>query len=153
MPTPQDPLLLLIASEIEAAGDATTTATTDKLLEGVLFTIWEMYADKALLHPRLRYLYAKRQVIDFWLSSVWRDVSYTEDVQEALNQQSDHLTDMRKLVHADITQIEADVASSVGAVTGELSTKTPLAGLCGRPDPNNTIYRGDARYRGRTWPF
>lgn len=148
--------LALLQTEVNAAGDARTKKTTDALLLSVLTTIWDMYADKAALHPRLRYLYAKKQVIDYWAASVFRDVDYDEEVKESLGQMSRNLQLIRASVVADIEEIVASLAASQsggGYATGQLTTATPLAGLTGRPDPNAPEYRGDPRYPQRKARF
>lgn len=138
---------VILLAEIRAAGDSRTRQTTDAILAEVFDTIWVMYSDTGLRNPRLQYLYAKRQVIEFWKSGTWRDVDFTDDVEEALGQMSKNLDLMAKGIEGEIGDLEKVLNQAFGPTVGQMSTTTPLAGLTGQPNPNHPAYRGDPRYR------
>jgi hypothetical protein len=138
----------ILLAEIRAAGDSRARQTIDAILAEVFDTIWAMYSDAGLRNPRLQYLYAKRQVIEFWKSGSWRDVDFTDDVEEALGQMSKNLDLMAKGLDTDISTLEKVLNQAFGPAVGQMTTTTPLAGLTGQPDPNHPVYRGDPRYRG-----
>jgi len=140
----------ILLAEIRAAGDDRARQTTDAILAQVFDTIWSMYSDAGLRNPRLQYLYAKRQVIEFWKSGTWRDVDFTDDVEEALGQMSKNLDLMAKGLGTDIDVLEKALNQAFGPVVGQMTTTTPLAGLVGNPDPNAPQYRGDPRFPGYT---
>lgn len=140
----------ILLAEIRAAGDQKARQTTDAILATVFDTIWGMYSDAGLRNPRLQYLYAKRQVIEFWRSGSWRDVDYTDDVEEALGQMSKNLDLMAKGLDGMIEVLEKALSQALGPVVGQMTTTTPLQGLTGNPDPNAPQYRGDPRYPGYT---
>lgn len=147
MPATSDAFKAILLAEIRAAGDARTRATTDAILVEVFDDIWSAFSDAAVRSPQLQYLYAKRQVIAFWKSSVWRDVDYEDDVDESLSQMGKALDMMDKAAEVQITALEAIVLGASGSFVGQMTTKTPLAGVIGQADPNAPIYRGDPRYR------
>ena len=84
--------------------------------------IWDSYADKALIGPRLQSLYTRRAAVDILLGSVWRDVDTSDEQQSvALRQQSDQLSTIRQSVEAQINalricvdQLRSFLKSNVG---------------------------------------
>lgn len=109
-------------------------------------TLWEVYADKARVAPRLRYLYAKRASIDALLGSVREAVTFVDgDARVELIQKTANLRAMRGEVQAEIAAVEARARAGRGAATGALTATAPVdppAG--GRVDANDRRYRGDA---------
>ena len=148
MPATQTGLKILLLAEVRAAGDTRTRQTTDAILVEVFDTLWDTFSDAGLRAPRLQYLYAKRQVIEFWKSSVWRDTDYDDDVSESLGQMSRNLDMMDKAAVVSIAEIEAALNYLSGPRTGVLTTTSTHAALAGQSDPNHPGYRGDPRYRG-----
>lgn len=144
--TPSGMKAILLA-EIRAAGDARSRQHVDAILAQVFDTIWDAYQAEGLRNPRLQYLYAKRQVIEFWKSGVWRDVDFEEEVSESLSDMLANLDKMDKGLSLQIDALERSQSLVSGPVVGQMTAQTPLAGLTGQPNPNHPVYRGDPRYR------
>jgi len=138
----------ILLAEIRAAGDEKTRATTDAILAVVFDTIWESYSDQGRQNPRLQYLYAKCQVIEYWKSETWRDTDYDDDVKESLGQMSRALDLMHKLALQQIEALELALRHVNGPAVGQLTTTSTHAPLTGQADPSHPAYRGDPRYRG-----
>lgn len=148
MPATQNGLKTILLAEIRAAGDTKTRQTTDAILSEIFDTVWDTFSASGLRNPQLQYLYTKRQVIEFWRSSVWRDTDYEDDVRESLGQMSRNLDLMAKSTQDDIDALERSLSQSSGGVVGLLATTATHAALTGQADPNHPGYRGDPRYRG-----
>lgn len=148
MPATQDNYKALLLAEIRAAGDSRTRETTDAILTEVFDNVWDLFSSQGLRNPRLQYLYAKRQVIEFWKSSVWRDVDYTDDVSESLGQMSRNLDILDKAAAGSINELERALSHVTGPCTGQLTTTSTHPALTGQADPSHPVYRGDPRYRG-----
>ncbi len=138
----------ILLAEIRAAGDERSRSSVDAILAQVFDTVWDTYQAEGIRNPRLQYLYAKRQVIEFWRSGVWRDVDFDDDVSESLGQLSRNLDMMDKGLAGQIEALESAIGHIAGPRTGVMTTTATHAGLAGQPDPNNPGYRGDPRYRG-----
>ena len=65
MPATPTQLKAILLAEIRAAGDARSRVQADAILAQVFDAIWDTYSAEGLRNPRLQYLYAKRQVIEF----------------------------------------------------------------------------------------
>ncbi len=118
----------LLAAEIRAAGRGPAEKLLDEALTESLDDIWEMYSDKGALSPRLQYLYAKRQAIDFWLALHFRDVDVDEVVKESLSQISKNLQAMRDGIDdgkgsGDLPQLESQLQLAGGYAVGDLGAK------------------------------
>lgn len=145
--TPMGMKAILLA-EIRAAGDSRSRQTADAILAQVFDTIWDAYQAEGIRNPRLQYLYAKRQVIEFWRSGVWRDVDFNDDVSESLGQMSRNLDLMDKGLAGQINELETAMGNVSGPRVGMMTTTSTHAKAAGQADPSNPAYRGDPRYRG-----
>ena len=104
--------------------------------------IWDSYADKALIGPRLQSLYTYRAAVDILLGLVWRDVDTSdEQLTISLRQRSDHLSAIRERVVGEINtllgQYQAARSPSAGALKSVVQELAPLFG------------RGNFGYPGR----
>jgi hypothetical protein len=120
-------------------------------------TVWDLYADKALIvggGPRLQYLYAKRHFLDVLLGAAATDTDYEEGVTRySLSQVSKQLAQMRAMVEAEIRLIESRACGNQAPQVAQLTTMTPNpAPPAGVPDPNDSRYKGDPLKR-LTTPF
>ena len=141
-------LKAILLAEVRAAGDSKTRQSTDAILAEVFDTIWDTYSDAGLRNPQLQYLYAKRQVIEFWKSGTWRDVDFDDDVSESLGQMSRNLDLMDKAAAQKLDDLEQALNLVGGPRVGVMTTTATHAALTGQNDPNHPGYRGDPRYRG-----
>jgi hypothetical protein len=120
--------LTLLQAEITAAhsgGDDVERILDEKLL-AVLPTIWGLFAAQGAVSDRLQYLYAKRQVIDFWLASSWRDVDADEEVKLKLSDFSKNLQAMRDNIddgkgNGELPDLEGKLAGVAGVAIGNLT--------------------------------
>lgn len=144
----------LLKAEIQAAGTGNdkAEAVSDSILEDCLKAIWEMFADKGRRSPRLQYLYASRQTIDFWQKTVWRKVDYDETVKESLGQMSRNLNMIRDAATAEIGELESQLNQASGPAVGQMVQNTALPPLPGQHDPASPYYAGDAR-QTRRFPY
>ena len=147
MPATSTAMKAILLAEIRAAGDSRSRVQADAILAQVFDTIWDTYSAEGLRNPRLQYLYAKRQVIEFWKSGTWRDTDYDDDVSESLGQMSRNLDTMDKGLSGQIEALEAAIGGTSGPCVGVMTTTATHAGLTGQADPNHPVYRGDPRYR------
>jgi len=156
--TPQEIWNMLIAE----VGD-----TTPSTLAAWAPTIWDSYADKAFVYPRLQELYFHKRLIDIKLGSLanFVDASMSGDVSVRLSQRSDFLTNRKKEVQAEIEKVEC-WARSVRPpvvetlVATEIETPPPPGTPLPTPPPwdaNSPLYKGDPYWTGtpstqeRTW--
>ena len=153
MTEPTAPLYILLKAQIQAASDATTTEQ-DATLLAFLPELWLLYAAQGAISPRLQYLHVFRGAADYWLSSVWRDVDFEEEVQEKHSQKSTQLRAMRDQAITDIALINSQFRAILGGAVGHPTILGSLAPLPGSMlDPSAPYYRGDARQFGaNTFP-
>lgn len=131
-----------------AGGDRSETAIDAKIKAQIPY-FQLLHADKrALGGVKLHMLYVKLEIVGFWMSSVWRDVDYTEDIQESKNQFTAHLEKIQASLESDIMTLEKSRAVSGGVRTGTI-TPTPTMPVPVPPrtriDPSDPRYGGDAR--------
>lgn len=113
--------------------------------------IWGMFADKALLAPRLQYLYVKAKAIEVKLGAI-ADGAYTPVgiVQnKALDDKAAFWSKERDKALGDALALETRYARLRAVVSGTLTTTAPISPdddsrTIGAPDANNREYRGDA---------
>lgn len=110
--------------------------------------IWAAWADKALVYPRLQYLYTKRQCLDI-IEGQLRDLVSTQIGSFNVNgqQRLQNLQAIHKRVDEEIEKLEEQARASRGPVKGDLEQTAPSMADPGKPDPNNPVYRGDAIVR------
>ncbi len=139
----QNLLLLEVGAGIDGKSDV-EKRILDKLTPN-LNVIWIAWADKAFVHPRMQYLYAKRQCLDILIGQ-FRDLVSTTIGGFNANQQQrlQNMQEMRKTVDADITKLETQSQGSRSPAVGTINQTSPVMAELGRPDPNASSYRGDA---------
>jgi hypothetical protein len=128
----------LILKEIRCDRDPET--------QNAIGLFWELYAEKALVAPRLQYLYAKRHALDFRIGRLSDQVDMllgTDRIEQ--QQEIDHLQAVRLTVQQEIGKIEGRARSirvpAVGLIKARNSEPVPSD----EPDPSNSVYRGDPR--------
>ncbi len=109
---------------------------------------WAAWADKAFTHPRLQYLYCKKQCLDI-LEGQLRDLVQTTIGGFNSNQQQKlaNLQAINKRVMEEITIIEKRAQANRVPVMGELTQTSSRMPDPTQVDPNNPVYRGDALVR------
>lgn len=108
-------------------------------------TIWAMWADKALIFPRLQYLYAKRQCIEILMGQLrdYTDASLGTNLNLRQGAYFGNLTMLHQQVEIQIAALERQALAGRNPVIGELLQKSPNQPTM-PPDPANPAYRGDA---------
>lgn len=149
MPTAQDwqSLLLLEVGASLEGDDAIDKILNDKVTPN-LPTIWAMWQDKALVFPRLQYLYVKRHCLQIIMGQL-RDFVDTSLGTNLLLKQSSYMNNlhmMHDMVSQDIANTELMARRGRPSVIGELLKTSPSEPANG-PDPSNPVYRGDALVR------
>lgn len=124
-------------------GDEVTTAWPSGVLTANIVAMWESYADKALIAPRLQELYTKRRAIDAVLGIVRNQVTFNIANDHSRNQsdKAKTLLSMRGEVQADIKQIETQARSGRPGVAGQITTTAPITPTY-PPDANDPAYQG-----------
>jgi hypothetical protein len=129
--------LAMIAAELGALGDV--QALTQ------LRQAWRLYEDRALVHPRLRYLYTLKHGLRVLLGQTWlnRDWTDQDQVKELASQPHSHLINQLKQVQIEIDSLELLSRANRAPVVGRLTAEAPLEPDPGQPNPNDRGYRGD----------
>jgi hypothetical protein len=123
---------------------------------------WMMFEDKKTWGPRLRYLYVKKQAIEWLMGQNWDAVDYGDaDVNERLSQYMEHLEQMLQPLQTEIEKIELR-RRSLGMASGVITRTAPrlasdelapVESTQTLPEANDPMYRGDAyRRRVRVYP-
>lgn len=112
--------------------------------------IWDRYADKALIYPRLREFYVKRALIDLCLGGVRNNVSFSEPGGLSIQQnlQTTNLRAMKVECEAEIRRLEELARKNrpiaVGTLTNvEPRTPPPFPQPLNPRDANDPLYTGD----------
>lgn len=133
-------------------------AVSVKLMEAMgllLPSLWNLWADKATVYPRLQYLYTKRQAIEVLEGQLRNAVQFSlGPLSQSDGQKFDHLKEMWGQVDGEIKELEARASANRGAAIGVLSQTAPV--MPGQvampsllPDANSERYRGNPQ----TWPW
>jgi hypothetical protein len=124
-------------------------------VSSVIDTLWTMYADKALIAPRLQYLYVLAEAFDVKIGSI-ADGAFTPVGIVQHKALDDKVTAWQKQKTAtllDIVKLERAYNQVRTPVTGTLTTTAPISPAddprtVGAPDANDRPYRGDAYLNG-----
>jgi hypothetical protein len=116
-----------------------------------LAVLWDMYSDKALIAPRLQYLYVKAKAIDVKIGAI-ADGAFTPVgiiQQKALDDKVNAWMKQRDAALVEAAKIERQYAQVRAPVTGTLTTTAPISPAddtrtVGALDANDRPYRGDA---------
>lgn len=106
--------------------------------------MWDTFASRGVINPRLQYLYAKRALIDVRMAEEQAsvDVTATGDVAITQSQRFDHLSEIRIHVSHEIERIEnrsrAARVPHAGALTTTAPTSPPYVDSADRNDPRYT---------------
>jgi hypothetical protein len=118
----------------------------DHYLKDRLDVVWNSYADKDYVAPRLREFFTKRRLIDLALGHIRHltDTAVSPDQGAKLSQMTANLRSMRVEVITDITALVNGAAAGVYARSGYLTTIVPIPPPdVNAPDANAIIYHGD----------
>jgi hypothetical protein len=124
-------------------------------ITGVLDALWDMYADKALIAPRLQYFYVLAEAYDLKIGAI-QDGAYMPVGVVQSKALDDRVTSYRQLkadVLKDIARLERGYNQVRPVVSGTLTTTAPIGPADDprtifAPDANDREFRGDA-YLGR----
>jgi hypothetical protein len=139
-------LLLEIGAGLDGS-DPVEKQVLDKVTPNIQL-IWSSWSDKALVFPRLQYLYAKKQCLDI-LEGQLRDLVSTTIGGFNANQQQrlDNLRTLNTRVGEEIKVLEAKHTANRPMVMAPLNQTAPRMDDPGKIDPNDPVYRGDAIIR------
>jgi hypothetical protein len=129
--------------------DPVEEAILDKVTPNIdLF--WNAWADKALVYPRLQYLYCKRQCLQI-IEGQLRDLVQVNigGLSTQQQQKLSNLLNMQKRVDEEIKDLELKAQAARPVVVIPLTQTNPRLPDVGQIDPNNPAYRGDALIRPR----
>jgi hypothetical protein len=115
------------------------------LLAPALGVVWRLYADKQNVAPRLRWLYAKRELLDILLQHRYPEaVTQLGDAQYA--DQRKALTDIRTSVQDEIDRTEASARALRPPLVAQIQVSSGYSEREQRrmrgPDPNSDLFRG-----------
>ena len=110
--------------------------------------MWDTFASRGVVNPRLQYLYAKRALIDVRMAEEQAavDINATGDVQITQSQRFDHLQEMRAHVSHELERIENRARSARPPRSGALTTTAPTS-----PPYVDSADRNDPRYTGNPY--
>jgi hypothetical protein len=109
---------------------------------------WEQYEDRGLLGRSLRYLYAKRDALNWILGQNWKLFNWVDQgVVQSDSDRFKHLTEMLDRLEEELVRIETSGRNNRVIAVGTITAQNPLDNPYGLPDPNSRIYRGDAVLR------
>ncbi len=130
--------------------DPVEEAILDKVTP-IIDLLWNAWSDKALVFPRLQYLYCKRHAIQI-IEGQLRDLvqttigGFTTGQQQKLT----NLQNIQKRTDEEIKDLELKAQASRPIVLAPLTQTNARLPDVGQVDPNNPVYRGDALIRPRT---
>ncbi len=120
---------------------------TDELdiLTPTIGAIWDAWADKALVAPRLQYWYALRHAADILIGQL-RNQTWSQlgPMSVQGGQKLKNLQMIRDNAQAEIGLVEKRAAGYRPPVVGALRQTAPILPAANQPDPNSRAYRGDA---------
>ena len=130
--------------------DPVEEAILDKVTPNIDL-LWNAWADKALVYPRLQYLYCKRHCIQI-IEGQLRDLVQTTIGGFSTQQQQKltNLQNIQKRIDEEIKDLEAKAQANRPIILAELTQTSARLPSTGEVDPNNPVYRGDALVRPRT---
>ncbi len=136
-----------ILLEVGAGLDSTDpiSAKVQDIVTPIIQVLWAAWAEKALIFPRLQYLYCKRHCLEIMAGQMRILVPVT--VQGLNLQQDKRLTNVQTLmkdVQGQIDTVEKQAAASRPPALGYLTQKNAIMPRPLQPDPNSRAYRGDA---------
>src|ERR1700748_2956665 len=140
--------VLAIIKDFRLATDTTNTILTR------VSAVWDSFADKTAIFPRLQDLYTRRQVAEnFWLG-VWDRVNFDQDgVKEDASDYAEHWKELHDYYQAEIVRLETRPNMSRAPVVGCMTRTAPRM-TRHYPNPNNPAYGGDPQLRsGDGRPF
>ena len=117
----------------------------DHYLKDRLDTVWDSYADKGYVAPRLQEYYTKKRLIDLALGHVRHltDTAISPDQGAKLSQMTANLRAMKTELLVDIQATVNSAAAGVYAASGYLTNTVPInPPYSGGPDANDIIYHG-----------
>jgi hypothetical protein len=129
----------LIASELGQTGVAAFTT--------FVTTVWTLYEDQALIHPRLRYLRAREHAIRYLIGTLQDLIDHEEaGVSEKEHQQIDTLALLLKQTQDEIAGLLGQLQTGRTPKVGLITRAAPIviADVVPLPiEPNDRGYRGD----------
>lgn len=137
MPLTSDQYKALVLTDLNQVGNADTTAARD--------LYWIAHEDKGGFHPRLQYLYTKRDVIHYLIGQHW-STAVDRAVGETDTKYQDRIENLQSLLtatEAEITRLEGQRRKGRAPVVGVLTATTPVDTSEVTPNPNDRAYRGD----------
>lgn len=114
-------------------------------LTPLIATIWDLFADKALIRSDLQVLYTKRACLDRRLAEEYAstDVGISGEITDKESQRFAHMQQMRADCQLEIERIERIIHASRTPALGALTTLVPTSppSTLG-PDANDDLYLG-----------
>lgn len=123
--------------------------TTDNTVLTRVSDIWDSFADKANVYPRLQDLYTRRAVADNYLLGVWDRTDWEQAGAKESGDQFDHLQALRANYHAEIVRLEKRATANRGGAVGMIAATAPVMVGTNCLDPNARAYGGDILTRTR----
>ena len=130
--------------------------TPDTRLATNVAGIWDDYADKALIDPRLQVFYTKRRLIELALGYFRDQVDFQvmNDVSMKMDQRTQHLALQYKAAEDEITSLQLRAQKRRTGASTPLTTTAPIS----PPDPgtivvnpvldaNDPVFAGSPYYR------
>lgn len=112
-------------------------------------TLWQSYADKALIYPRLQDQYTRRQVAFNLKGNVWDCVDYTQNgTADKRDQYTEHFQKLWDECNEEISKLEAQakaIMNIAGFAPMTATAPTPQPVCIG--DPNSPLYLGSPLVR------
>jgi hypothetical protein len=141
------------AADLQNAIVSSVGDTDSGFLAASIAAIWALYADKAQSGPRLQFLYAKREAIDWLLGQPEYanavDVLTQGGLSVKQSQKVATLQAKREETQKEIVRLELSLRGTrTGAIT-TLDAVTPQAPPAGLPVPVSSVPdANDSRFRG-----
>lgn len=144
----QNLILLEVGAGLDG-NDPVEQAILDKVTPNIEL-VWNAWSDKALVYPRLQYLYAKRQCLNI-IEGQLRDLVTTTigGFSAQQGQRLQNLLNLEKRVDEEIKDLEMKAQANRPIIVAQLDATSPRQPGLGEVDPNNPMYRGDALLRPR----
>lgn len=141
-------LMLEVGAGLDG-NDPVEEAILDKITPNIEL-IWNAWADKALVFPRLQFLYAKRQCLNIIEGQLRDLVAVTIGGFSAQQQQKlANLLNLQKRTDEEIKDLEMKAQAARPVLVAPMTQTAPRMPNPGDVDPNNPVYRGDALVRPR----
>lgn len=133
-------------------GDVVTPSAPSGILATNIALIWQSFADKRQVWPRLQELYSKRRCLDIILGLRREQVDRSADtISERLSQMAGELERMRAACQKEIERVEAIARANRGGVVAAIvqtTIETPPTGqiVSDVIDANSPALAGDPYY-------